>query len=451
MVAHLPDKEQMCRFVCRGLVDVPGVSNVNYCIYQDGVVQKQSSNGDPKSFKKFTIKLKAHRHGELLIHLSDVDAFSPYIPFIENLSNMLAVIFEERRQRYLNKLIMLDLEKRVYERTKELEKEIVERKQAEVTLRESEENLRITLNSIGDAVISTDIDGNITRMNQVAETLTGWKREEGLGKPLTAVFHIINDQTRKPIENPVEKVMKAGKVVGLASHTVLIAKDGTEYQIADSGAPIQDKKGNVMGVVLVFRDVTVQLKTEKELLKVKKLESVGLLAGGIAHDFNNLLTGLYGSIELAKVFLSNDHKSYHHLESAERSMESATNLTKQLLTFARGGDPIKENLSIGEVITESAKFSIRGSRAKLRTNLSPDLWLVKADKGQLCQVISNLVINADQAMPTGGMIVISAKNRESSESKYVQINVQDEGVGIAPQYLEKIFDPFFRPNKREVD
>jgi len=183
-------------------------------------------------------------------------------------------------------------------------------------------------------------------------------------------------------------------------------------------------------------------------LKVKKLESIGLLAGGIAHDFNNLLTGLYGNIELAKMFLSSDHKSYKQLESAERSMENAINLTKQLLTFAKGGDPIKENLSIGEVITESAQFSIRGSRAKLRTNIPPDLWLVEADKGQLSQVISNLVINADQAMPTGGMIAITAKNKEGLESKYVQINVRDEGIGIAPQYIEKVFDPYFSTKQK---
>lgn len=321
--------------------------------------------------------------------------------------------------------------------------DITNRKLAETALRQSEENLRITLNSIGDAVISTNTDGDITRMNLVAEALTGWKRTEAIGQSLTAVFHIINKDTREPVENPVEKVLKTGDVVGLVNHALLVAKDGSEYQIAESGAPIRDANDNIRGVVLVFRDVTEQLLTEKELLKVKKLESVGMLAGGIAHDFNNLLTGLFGNLELAKIFLSPEHKSYKYLESAWRSLDGATNLTKQLLTFAKGGDPIKEALSIGEVISETAHFSIRGSRAKLQADIAVDLWLVNADKGQLSQVISNLVINAEQSMPTGGLITIAAQNVETAEGKFVQISVQDEGVGIAPQYLEKVFDPYF--------
>ncbi|MFQ5435858.1 MAG: PAS domain S-box protein, partial [Anaerolineae bacterium] len=326
--------------------------------------------------------------------------------------------------------------------------DITDRKQAEEALKESEENLRITLNSIGDAVITTDTNGKVTGMNPVAETLTGWKIEEAEGKPLTDVFCIINDQTREPVENPVEKVLKAGKVVGLANHTVLVSKDGAEYQIADSGAPIQNATGRITGVVLVFRDVTEQLRAEQELLKVKKLESVGVLAGGIAHDFNNLLTGLLGNIEMAKMFLSADHKSYQFLESAGRSMESATNLTKQLLTFAKGGDPIKETIAIGEVITETARFSLRGSNVKLQSNIAPNLWLVDADKGQLSQVISNLVINAQQAMPAGGTITIAAENVGTSEGRYVKFTVQDEGVGIAAQYLDKIFDPYFSTKQK---
>lgn len=318
-----------------------------------------------------------------------------------------------------------------------------ERMRAIEALRESEENLKITINSIGDAVISTNTDGYITRMNLVAESLTGWKRDDAIGKPLIEVFNIINELTRELAENPVEKVMKTGTIVGLANHTVLVAKDGTEYHIADSGAPIWDAKGNILGVVLVFRDVTEQLRTEQELVKMMKLESVGTLAGGIAHDFNNILTGLFGNIELAKVYLSPDHKSHKYLESAWRSLESATNLTNQLLTFSKGGEPIKETLSIGEVITETAHFSIRGSTAKLKTDIAPELWLVEADKGQLSQVISNLVINAEQSMPMGGTILVAANNVETVDGRYIQLVVQDTGVGIPPQYLDKIFDPYF--------
>ncbi|MCK4379192.1 MAG: response regulator, partial [Deltaproteobacteria bacterium] len=138
-----------------------------------------------------------------------------------------------------------------------------------------------------------------------------------------------------------------------------------------------------------------------------------------------------------------DHKSRKFLETAGRSMESATSLTKQLLTFAKGGDPIKETLSIGAVIAETAQFSLRGSNVKLQTNIAPDLWPVEADKGQLSQVISNLVINAQQAMPDGGTITISVENVANPAGRQVQITVGDEGIGISSQYLDRIFDPYF--------
>ena len=210
----------------------------------------------------------------------------------------------------------------------------------------------------------------------------------------------------------------------------------------DRYSPIFDGKDTI-GLAVYVIDITERRQEEEERLKLRKLESVGVLAGGIAHDFNNLLTGLFGNMEMAKMFLPADHKSYKFLESAGQSMESATNLTQQLLTFARGGEPIKECFSIGEALTEMAQFSIRGSNARLRTNIAPDLWPIEADKGQLSQVISNLVINAQQAMPEGGTITIAATNIETSAGKYVQITVQDQGVGIAPQHLDKIFDPYF--------
>ncbi len=201
-------------------------------------------------------------------------------------------------------------------------------------------------------------------------------------------------------------------------------------------------------VLLVTTDITARKRAEEEQLKLKKLESMGVLAGGIAHDFNNLLTGLYGNFELARIFLSDDHKSYKYLKLAGDSMQRATQLTQQLLTFARGGSPIKKTLSVSEVITETAQFSLRGSNVKLQTHIDPDLWLVKADKGQLSQVISNLVINAQQAMPTGGVLTITAENIEITEGWYVKIIVQDEGTGIAPQYMDKVFDPYFSTKQK---
>ncbi len=326
--------------------------------------------------------------------------------------------------------------------------DITDRTQAELALKASNENLRITLDSIGDAVIVTNAKGQITRMNPIAESLTGWTLAEAEGMAIEDVFYVVHEQTRELVPSPVRSAIATGEPVVLANHTILIAKDGAEYQIADSGAPIRDAENNVFGAVLVFRDVTEKRRTEQELLKVKKLESLGVLAGGIAHDFNNLLTGLYGNLDLTKMLLPADHRAHKYLDVAEKSMERAIRLTDQLLTFAKGGNPIKETVALGDILVETAEFSLHGSQVKLQSNISPDLWLVEADKGQISQVISNLVINAQQAMPTGGALTITAENVVRVGKKYVQIMIQDEGSGIPSQYLDKIFDPYFSTKQK---
>lgn len=326
--------------------------------------------------------------------------------------------------------------------------DITEHTLAELALKASNENLRITLDSIGDAVIVTNAKGQITRMNPIAEALTGWSLAEAEGMAIEDVFYVVHEQTRELVPNPVKNAIASGEPIILANHTILIAKDGTEYQIADSGAPIRDAENNVFGAVLVFRDVTEKRRTEQELLKVKKLESLGVLAGGIAHDFNNLLTGLYGNLDLSRILLPADHRAHKYLNVAEKSMERAIRLTDQLLTFAKGGNPIKETVALGDMLVETAEFSLHGSQVKLQSNISPDLWLVAADKGQISQVISNLVINAQQAMPTGGTLTITAENVVWPDEKYVQIMIQDEGSGIPAKYLDKIFDPYFSTKQK---
>ncbi len=317
---------------------------------------------------------------------------------------------------------------------------------------EEKEQLAVTLRSIGDAVIVSGISGNILLMNRVAEKLTGWKQNEAAGKPLVNVFNIINEYSKKPAENPVKRVLKNGKIANLANHTVLIAKNGKEYCIEDSAAPILDSKNNIRGVVLVFRDVTEKLKKEKEILKIKKLESIGILAGGIAHDFNNLLTAVYGNISLARINVKPEEKAYAYLEIAEESLQRATNLTKQLLTFAKGGEPVLGAVKIEIIIGKTAEFILTGSNVKLHLDTEPELWHVNADKGQISQVISNLVINAKQAMPDGGNLYIHTSNTEIciksniktvSPGRYVKITIRDEGTGIPKKDLERIFDPYF--------
>ncbi len=203
--------------------------------------------------------------------------------------------------------------------------------------------------------------------------------------------------------------------------------------------------------VAAFLDITKRKNVEEELHKMQKLQSVGTLAGGIAHDFNNILMGLFGSISLAKDELAKDHPVYKSLEEAGTSMNRAVRLTKQLLTFAKGGAPVKEDVSLGTLVEEVARFELSGSQIQLVQHSSNDLWLADVDKGQIQQVISNLTINARQAMPDGGHLFITLENAVISdhviaglhEGNYIKITVKDEGTGIDPKNIGRIFDPYF--------
>ncbi len=333
----------------------------------------------------------------------------------------------------------------------ELEEENVERQKAKEFLAAEKEMLAVTLRSIGDGVITTDISGRIILLNKVAERLTGWSQEEAVGRLLQEVFFIKNEQTGEICDNPVTKVINTGQIIGLANHTVLFGKDGVERSIADSGAPIFDSQSNIIGVVLVFRDVTEQIKTEKELLKVKKIESIGVLAGGIAHDFNNILAAILGNINLAVLNDKLDDRTKNLLDDAEKATLRAKDLTQQLLTFSKGGNPIKEISSLENVIRDSAGFVLHGDKVACNYTIPDELWMADIDKGQISQVIQNIVINASQAMPDGGNININAENIMVTENalplgqkgKFVKISIQDNGAGIAPGVLEKIFDPYF--------
>lgn len=318
------------------------------------------------------------------------------------------------------------------------------------------ERLEVTLQSIGDGVIATDTQGSVTVMNKMAEELTGWAMDEATGRPLAEVFHIVNEITREVAENPVEKVLRTGNIIGLANHTALISREGRERSIADSAAPITDRRGKIIGVVLVFRDVTEKNRIEEELLRSRKLESLGILAGGIAHDFNNILTSILGNISIVTGMGNIEDSIFKRLETAEKAAERASDLAQQLLTFSRGGAPILKTAHVGDLVKETIHFSLSGSNVKADIEIPDDLWLVEIDEGQMSQVVQNLVINAKEAMQGGGTLKVRAENVTIAgkgavplaTGKYIKITISDQGMGIPREHLTMIFDPYFTTKER---
>jgi PAS domain S-box-containing protein len=459
-------------------------------------------------------------------------------------------------------------------------------KQAQQALFAEKERRAVTLHSIGHAVITTDTDGRVRLMNKVAEQLTGWSQDESLGQPLAIVFNTVDEATGARCESPVARVLATGAATELGSSIVLVARDGTRRPIADSGAPIRDATGSILGTVLVFRDttesrkaqtllrqseekfrtiieqnadgfalldefgtviewnpalerisgitgeqamgkpvwellqfvqasmaehahgaerlrelfsgglsrsdspvffhnrefvtqregeeitleqtafpvktergfrvgciirdITQQKKASMALQKAEKLESVGVLAGGIAHDFNNLLGGIFGNIELASI-KARDPEILSHLHASMQTMDRARALTQQLLTFAKGGAPVRRAGSLFPFVRTAVEFALSGSNVSCRFKVEPSLWICNFDKNQMGQVVDNIVLNAVQAMPQGGCITVLAENvvvgeYESpslSPGKYVRTSFADQGPGIPPSISARIFDPFF--------
>jgi PAS domain S-box-containing protein len=324
--------------------------------------------------------------------------------------------------------------------------DITERKQAEEALRQSEENLRITLNSITEAVAATDTAGHIIRLNPQAETLSGWSQAEAIGKPYRQIFPLIHAKTREPVSPLIKIAVRDGQTVELSKDVILTAKAGRECYVTVSAAPLQGLQGETPGAVLVLKDVTQQRLIDEELLKAGKLEAIGILAAGIAHNFNNLFAALFGNIELAKLALPPTHRAYLNLEKTDSLKERALELAGQMLTFAQGGAPVKDIHDVGQLLHQVAGYFAPGSKSEVTLDIAPDLWLAEVDQGQFSQAISNLLLNAGQSMPGGGLITIKGMNFERAGQAYIKITIQDEGLGIAPENLDKIFTPFFSVN-----
>ncbi|HCW93451.1 MAG TPA: hybrid sensor histidine kinase/response regulator, partial [Flexistipes sinusarabici] len=307
----------------------------------------------------------------------------------------------------------------------------------------------ITLRSIGDGVIVTDYNQNVEMLNDVAVELTGYSEREAKGRHIKDIFHIISEKTGEEIENPVEKCMETKSICQLENHTLLINKDEYPVVIADSAAPII-YDNLVIGAVLVFRDETEKRQIQSEMIKKQKLESVGVLAGGIAHDFNNILTAMSTYNTLLDMSISEEDKEKKYVKNMSKLISRAEFLSNRLLTFAKGGTPVKQATDVYSIIKETIDFVLAGTEIDYVINESEDLWKAEADPNQIAQVFHNILINARHAIDSEGLIKVNLENKiiekdtaVLQKGKYVLISIEDNGKGISKEHLERIFEPFY--------
>lgn len=327
-----------------------------------------------------------------------------------------------------------------------IHRDITERIKSEEALAKERELLMVTLNSLTEGVVATDSEDRIFLINEAALNLTGFTHIEAIDEPLNKIIYIIDDKTSEPVIDIINKNNLKNQI---PRQLVLVTRDLKEVPISIHSSPIKSANSRIIGAVTVIQDITAKHKTEQELFKAEKLESLGILAGGIAHDFNNFLAAILSNIQLAQLKYRKNKDIEKYLQESIESTYRASELTRQLLTFSKGGAPVKKAASLVELIRDTAEFALRGSKVKAECFFSETLWQVEVDIGQISQVIHNLVINAKQAMPKGGTIKINAENlniesnQQFNPGNYVKIIIKDQGVGIPKENLVKIFYPFF--------
>jgi PAS domain S-box-containing protein len=351
-----------------------------------------------------------------------------------------------------------NLEQQVQERTHELNnslinmrEEINERKITEEALRLSEAQFRGVFEGSALGITISDIEGHIITCNTSFQEMLGYDEGELKKINFSALTH--SEDVAKHMG--LYRELIDGKRNFFIAEKRYVRKDGKVIMGQVTVSLIRDQFEKPVFVIGLLENIEERKLLENERIKASNLESIGLLAGGIAHDFNNLLTAIVGNISLAKNYVEPENKAFFRLEQAEKALHRTRELTHQLLTFSKGGEPVKTNVAIPDLIKESASFALRGANVKCQFSFSDDLWRSEIDTGQFSQVIQNLIINADHAMPEGGTITISARNHEISPSnnltfktgKYIKISVIDQGPGIPQENLTKIFDPYFSTKK----
>ena len=310
----------------------------------------------------------------------------------------------------------------------------------------SEQHLRTTLSSIGDGVITCDADGRVQMMNPIAEKLTGWTESEAQNLPLDDVFRIVNETTRLPVENPVVKVQRLQRIVTIGNHTTLLRKDGSELSVDDSGAPIRNAAGQITGIVMVFRDITLQLKTRAALLANERLAVAGRLAATIAHEIHNPLDSVANLLYLLQ-HEPKEEESKRFLQMAQSELARVTQISHAMLSLYRESKaPVCVNLkeTIDDVLLlMQRRFQVLG--VTISAELPPEI-AVEGFPAELRQVFTNLILNAAEAAGQDGAVTVRITPQSGSSPALEAgaiVEITDNGPGIPAENRDRLFSPFF--------
>ncbi|NUQ27551.1 MAG: PAS domain S-box protein, partial [Acidobacteriaceae bacterium] len=304
----------------------------------------------------------------------------------------------------------------------------------------SEQRLRTTLVSIGDGVIVTDGHGLVTMLNPIATELTGWTIDEAFGQPIEDVFDIVNEETRLPIESPIARVKRMDRVMGLANHTILRRRDGTEVHIDDSGAPIRDAEGLMMGVVIVFRDITHEKQTQRILISNERLAVTGRLAATIAHEIHNPLDSVANILYLLRTDSYEEEERRHLLEMADQELSRVTQISRAMLSLYRESrTPVPVELrELLQDLISLISYKIQRAQVTLEQIL-PETALVEGYPAELRQVFTNLITNAYEAADPGGFVRVELIRLADG----ARVILTNSGAAIDNQTQQSLFQPFF--------
>ncbi len=331
-------------------------------------------------------------------------------------------------------------------------RDITDRKRAEKTLAQSEYKYRFLHENLRDASATVNLKGRIVEFNAAFQDLLGYEPDE----IVRLTYRDITPEKWHAMEEKIlwEQIMKRG--YSEIYEKEYIRKDGTTVPVELRSHIVRDEEGKEVGRWAIIRDISERKRMEEELVKTEKLESLGILCGGIAHDFNNILTAVMTNISMAQMYGDLEEEIEKMLADAEKASLRAKGLTQQLLTFAKGGEPIKKTVAVSKLVRDTVDFALSGSNVKCEHDYAQDLWPIEADEAQIGQVIQNVVLNADQAMPGGGVLRVKAENVTISEEDllpltpgpHVRISILDQGLGIPAEHLKKVFDPFFTTKQK---